>query len=81
MSLVHRAGIVRHRRQPAVFIIPYFSAAYSPFSAIEIKARPLLYTIRREMGSRRWTVLTLAWQLAVAYLASFVAYHLALLML
>ena len=38
-------------------------------------------TIRREMGSRRWTVLTLAWQLAVAYLASFVAYHLALLML
>ena len=38
-------------------------------------------TIRREMGSRRWTVLTLAWQLAVAYLASFVAYHLALLVL
>ena len=35
----------------------------------------------RAGGSRRWTVLTLAWQLAVAYLASFVAYHLALLVL
>ena len=65
------------------------AATFSPAAALAFLAFCALYTpcvaaiatIRREMGSRRWTVLTLAWQLAVAYLASFVAYHLALLML
>ena len=65
----------------AVTFSPAAALAFLVFCALYTPCVAAIATIRREMGSRRWTVLTLAWQLAVAYLASFVAYHLALLML
>lgn len=65
----------------AVTFSPDAALAFLVFCALYTPCVAAIATIRREMGSRRWTVLTLAWQLAVAYLASFVAYHLALLML
>ena len=65
----------------AVTFSPAAALAFLVFCALYTPCVAAIATIRREMGSRRWTVLTLAWQLAVAYLAGFVAYHLALLML
>ena len=65
----------------AVTFSPDAALAFLVFCALYTPCVAAIATIRREMGSRRWTVLTLAWQLAVAYLASFVAYHLALLVL
>ena len=65
----------------AVTFSPAAALAFLVFCALYTPCVAAIATIRREMGSRRWTVLTLAWQLAVAYLASFVAYHLALLVL
>lgn len=65
----------------AVTFSPAAALAFLVFCALYTPCVAAIATIRREMGSRRWTVLTLAWQLSVAYLASFVAYHLALLML
>mgnify|MGYP005775318099 FL=1 len=65
----------------AVTFSPAAALAFLVFCALYTPCVAAIATIRREMGSRRWTVLTLAWQLAVAYLASFVAYHLPLLML
>ena len=65
----------------AVTFSPAAALAFLVFCALSPPCVAAIATTRGERGSRRWTVLTLAWQLAVAYLASFVAYHLALLML
>ena len=61
------------------------SATFTPAAALAFLAFCALYTpcvaaistIRREMGSARWTALTLGWQLLVAWLVSFVTYHVA----
>ena len=61
------------------------AATFSPAAALAFLAFCALYTpcvaaistIRREMGSARWTALTLGWQLLVAWLVSFVTYHVA----
>ena len=61
------------------------SATFSPAAALAFLAFCALYTpcvaaiatIRREMASRSWTLLTLVWQLGVAWLASFAVYQLA----
>ena len=60
-------------------------ATFSPAAALAFLAFCALYTpcvaaiatIRREMASRSWTLLTLVWQLGVAWLASFAVYQLA----
>ena len=59
------------------------AATFSPAAAISFLVFCALYTpciaaiatIRRETGSLKWTAATLLWQLAVAYLASFLSYH------
>ena len=61
------------------------SATFTPAAALAFLAFCALYTpcvaaistIRREMGSGKWTALTLGWQLAVAWLVSFAVYHIA----
>ena len=65
------------------------SATFTPAAALAFLAFCALYTpcvaaistIRREMGSARWTALTLGWQLLVAWLVSFATYHIAGLLL
>jgi ferrous iron transport protein B len=62
------------------------SATFTPASALAFLVFCALYTpcfaaiatIRRETGSRAWTALTLGWQLLVAWLMSFVVYHVAM---
>ena len=64
------------------------SATFSPAAAMAFLVFCALYTpcvaaiatIRREMGSRSWTALALVWQLGIAWLASFAAYQIALLL-
>ena len=64
------------------------SATFSPAAALAFLVFCALYTpcvaaiatIRREMGSRSWTALALVWQLGIAWLASFAAYQIALLL-
>ena len=58
----------------AAFAFLVFCALYTPCVAA-------IATIRREMGSRSWTLLTLVWQLGVAWLVSYAAYRLALLII
>ena len=61
------------------------SATFTPAAALAFLAFCALYTpcvaaistIRREMGSGKWTALTLGWQLMVAWLVSFAVYHIA----
>lgn len=61
------------------------SATFTPAAALAFLAFCALYTpcvaaistIRREMGSGKWTALTLGWQLMVAWLVSFITYHVA----
>lgn len=61
------------------------AATFSPAAALAFLAFCALYTpcvaaiatIRREMNSRSWTVLTLVWQLCVAWLVSFAVYRIA----
>ena len=61
------------------------SATFTPAAALAFLAFCALYTpcvaaistIRREMGSGKWTDLTLGWQLMVAWLVSFAVYHIA----
>ena len=84
MSLFYGFSMTDYAAAGAAMAVTFSSAAalaFLVFCALYTPCVAAIATIRREMGSRRWTVLTLAWQLAVAYLASFVAYHLALLML
>ena len=65
------------------------AATFSPAAALAFIAFCALYTpcvaaiatIRREMNSKRWTAVALGWQLLMAYLVSFLVYHLALLFL
>ncbi len=65
------------------------AATFSPAAALAFLAFCSLYTpcvaaiatIRREMGSRKWTLLALGWQLGVAWLVSFLVYRLALFFL
>ena len=61
------------------------SATFTPAAALAFLAFCALYTpcvaaistIRREMGSGKWTALTLGWQLMVAWLVSFITYYVA----
>ena len=56
---------------------PAAALSFLVFCALYTPCIAAIATIRRETGSLRWTVLTLAWQLAVAWLMSFVVYLLA----
>ncbi|MCI8439712.1 MAG: ferrous iron transport protein B [Oscillospiraceae bacterium] len=60
---------------------PAAALAFLVFCALYTPCVAAIATIRREMGSRSWTALTLVWQLGVAWLASFAAYRLAVLFL
>ena len=63
------------------------SAAFSPAAALAFLTFCALYTpcvaaiatIRREMGSLRWTGLALGWQLGMAWLAAFIVYRIGML--
>lgn len=84
MSLFYGFSLTDYAAAGAVM-----SATFSPAAALAFLAFCALYTpcvaaiatIRREMGSGRWTLLTLGWQLAAAWLASLLVYRLALLFL
>ena len=56
---------------------PAAALAFLVFCALYTPCVAAIATIRREMGSRSWTALTLVWQLGIAWLASFAAYRLA----
>ena len=60
---------------------PAAALAFLVFCALYTPCVAAIATIRREMGSRSWTALTLVWQLGVAWLASFAAYRLAVMFL
>ena len=65
----------------AATFTPAAALAFLVFCALYTPCVAAIATIRREMGSRSWTALTLVWQLGVAWLASFAAYRLAVLFL
>ncbi|MBR7081407.1 MAG: ferrous iron transport protein B [Oscillospiraceae bacterium] len=56
---------------------------FTPLGAFSFLIFTLLYvpcvaavsTMRRELGSAKWTAISIAWQLAVAYIASFIVYQ------
>ncbi|MPN56123.1 Fe(2+) transporter FeoB [bioreactor metagenome] len=60
------------------------AGTFTPRSAYAFLVFVLLYTpcvaavstMRRELNSGKWTAFALAWQVAIAYVASFVAYML-----
>ena len=84
MSLFYGFSMTDYAAAGAVMAVTFSPAAalaFLVFCALYTPCVAAIATIRREMGSRRWTVLTLVWQLAVAYAASFVVYRLALLVL
>ena len=64
-------------------LVPVIMQAFTPQSALSFMAFALLYvpcvstlaTIRREMNSLKWTAFTVAWQLGMAYLVSFIVYN------
>lgn len=84
MSLFYGFSLTDYTAAGAVM-----AATFSPAAALAFLAFCALYTpcvaaiatIRRETGSLKWTALTLGWQLAVAWLASFAVYRLGLLFL
>ena len=59
---------------------PAAAMAFLVFCALYTPCVAAIATIRREMGSRSWTALALVWQLGIAWLASFAAYQIALLL-
>ena len=56
---------------------PAAALAFVTFCALYTPCVAAIATIRREMGSRRWTALTLAWQLGAAWLTAFAVYQIA----
>ena len=80
MSLFYGFSLTDYAAAGAVM-----SATFTPAAALAFLAFCALYTpcvaaistIRREMGSGKWTALTLGWQLMVAWLVSFATYHIA----
>ncbi len=84
MSLFYGFSLTDYAAAGAVM-----AATFSPAAALAFLAFCALYTpcvaaiatIRREMGSLKWTALALGWQLVVAWLVSFVVYHIGALLL
>ena len=84
MSLFYGFSLTDYAAAGAVM-----SAAFSPAAALAFLVFCALYTpcvaaiatIRREMNSRSWTMLTLVWQLCAAWLVSFAVYQTASLFL
>ena len=56
---------------------PAAALAFLSFCALYTPCVAAIATIRREMGSGRWTALTLAWQLGAAWLTAFAVYRIA----
>lgn len=80
MSLFYNFSLTDYAAAGAVM-----AATFSPAAALAFLAFCALYTpcvaaiatIRREMGSVKWTALALGWQLVAAWLAAFLVYHIA----
>ena len=80
MSLFYNFPLTDYAAAGAVM-----AATFSPAAALAFLAFCALYTpcvaaiatIRREMGSLKWTALALGWQLVAAWLAAFLVYHVA----
>jgi len=66
-------------------LIPIIRQAFSPASAYSFMAFTLLYVpcvsalaaTRREMNSRKWSLIAVFWQLGTAYVVSFIIYQIA----
>ncbi len=65
----------------ATTFTPAAALAFLVFCALYTPCIAAIATIRREMGSRKWTAFCLAWQLAVAYAAALVTHLVAGLLL
>ena len=61
----------------AVTFTPAAALAFISFCALYTPCVAAVATIRREMNSRRWTAVCLAWQIIVAYVVSVAVYQMA----
>ena len=61
----------------AVTFTPAAALAFIAFCALYTPCVAAVATIRREMNSRRWTAVCLAWQIIVAYVVSVAVYQMA----
>ena len=59
------------------FATPAAAYAFLVFVLLYVPCVAAVSTIHKEMGSTRWTLASIAWQLAAAWLGAFLAYHLA----
>ncbi len=80
VRLLH-AGRRRRHRSRTFFHVCNAAAAYAflVFVLLYIPCIAAMATLYREMGGLKWTLRSILWQLGAAYLGSFLAYHIYLL--
>ena len=59
------------------FASPAAALAFLVFVLLYVPCVAALSTMRRELGSRKWLWVSIAWQLLSAYIASFAVFHIA----
>ncbi|MPM47220.1 Fe(2+) transporter FeoB [bioreactor metagenome] len=63
----------------STFATPAAAYAFLVFVLLYVPCIAAMATLYREMGSLKWTAYSVLWQLGAAYLGSFLAYHIYLL--
>ena len=61
------------------FATPVAAYAFLVFVLLYVPCVAAVATMRRELNSRRWTLFSIVWQVAVAYAVSFVVYQIGML--
>jgi len=63
----------------STFATPAAAYAFLVFVLLYVPCIAAMATLYREMGSLKWTIRSILWQLGAAYLGAFLAYHICLL--